>query len=163
MAEIENNPAGSAEDAMKNRFLTFRVGTGIYGIEISYVTEIVAVAAITKIPGAKNYVLGIMNLRGQIVPVIDLSIRFGGGPTQFTYKTCIINLTDGSSSLGLIADEVHEVLDISEENIRLPPKGNAETTDISNAFVSRIGHVETGAGTPEIKQILDINVIFEEN
>ena len=144
------------EDVMQGKYLTFNVGYGEYGIEINYVTEIIGVQEITPIPHTFDYVKGIINLRGTIVPIIDMRLRFGLDENEYTERTCIIVLSMGSVIIGLIVDEVQEVLDIDDESIQKPPASIGGTVQHSSQFIKAIGlHAES------VKQLLDVNVIFE--
>ena len=145
----------TSEDVMKGKYLTFKVEDGDYGIEISYITEIIGVQDITSVPNTHGYVKGIINLRGTIVPIIDMRLRFGMQEIEYTDRTCIIVLSMDNMSIGLIVDEVQEVSDISDSNMQ-PPPHNSASNIADSKFVKAIGTVETG-----IKQLLDINKVFE--
>lgn len=154
MQEIENIEL-NVEDGMHGKYLIFRAGDGSYGIEIKYVDDIIGVQAITEVPHTHTYVKGIINLRGTIVPVMDIKFRFGDSETEFTSRTCIIVLSMDNMNLGLIVDEVQEVILIDDENIQEPPKlGNQ---GIKDDYVKNIGLVGEG-----VKQLLYIHKIFEE-
>lgn len=144
----------TTEDVTRGKYLTFKVHTGEYGIEISYVTEIIGVQDITPIPHTREYVKGIINLRGTIVPVIDMRLRFGHEEIEYTERTCIIVLSMDEMSIGLIVDEVQEVANIEDSDIQPPPKikGDGER----NLFVKAIGTFGES-----VKQLLDINIVFE--
>ncbi|MDR0858082.1 MAG: chemotaxis protein CheW [Oscillospiraceae bacterium] len=149
------------DDAMRGLYLCFRVSNGEYGIEISYVTEIIEYQDITHVPNTHNYVTGIINMRGTIVPVIDMCSRFNQGSVEITDRTCIVVLTMDDVDLGLIVDEVQEVLTINDSKIQPPPKSSA-STGYSNEFIKAIGTPEPDKdGNISIKQLLDINKIFE--
>lgn len=143
-----------AEDGMSGKYLTFRVDDGDYGIEISYVTEIIEVQDITPVPHTPDFIKGITNLRGTITPIIDLRLRFGHTETEYTDRTCIIVLSMDEVSVGLIVDEVQEVADIDDTNIQPPPKSTGRAT--KNFFVKSIGTFEG-----HVKQLLDIDKVFE--
>lgn len=144
------------DDVMRGKYLTFRVGEGDYGIEISYVTEIIAMQEITPVPHTRSYVKGIINLRGTIVPVIDMSLRFAHPEIEYTDRTCIIVLSMDEMSIGLIVDEVQEVADIGDENTQPPPKISGD--GIKNFFIKAIGSFDEN-----VIQLLDINVVFESD
>jgi purine-binding chemotaxis protein CheW len=127
---------------------------GDYGIEINYVTEIIEVQDITPVPNTRAYVKGITNLRGTIVPVIDMRLRFGYEEIEYTDRTCIIVLSMDGSDIGIIVDEVQEVLAIEEENIQPPPKIGGDA--VSKTFIKAIG-----ISGEEVRQLIDINRIFE--
>ncbi|SHJ31414.1 chemotaxis protein CheW [Parasporobacterium paucivorans] len=145
----------TSEDTQKNRFLTFLVGNEGYGIEIQYITEIINVLAITKIPELPEYVKGIINLRGKIVPVMDVRLRFGKTAREYDDRTCIIVMNMGDLIIGLIVDSVSEVLTIPEEDISDPPQVGAR----GSVFIRKIGKSPGG-----MKLLLDCNrLLMEEN
>ena len=145
---------GTTEDVMEGKYLTFLVGEVGYGIEISYVVEIISVQDITLVPHTHAYVKGIINLRGTVVPVIDMGMRFGGSEVEYTDQTCIIVLSMDDMSVGILVDGVQDVTDIEDENIQDPPTttGNA----IKNHFIKAVG-VSGG----EVKQLIDVFTVFE--
>jgi purine-binding chemotaxis protein CheW len=122
--------------ALKGRFLTFLMGKEIYGIGIRYVTEIVGIQPITEMPEMPDYQKGIMNLRGQITPVMDVRLRFGMDQREYDDRTCVIVIELTGVSVGLIVDSVSEVLTLSEENIAEVPRCG---TKLSNGYVKSIG------------------------
>ena len=125
------------EDVMRGKYLTFLVGDVGYSIEISYVVEIISVQEITLVPHTHAYVKGIINLRGTVIPVIDMSMRFGQGEVIYTEKTCIIVLSLEDMSVGILVDGVQDVSDIDDESIQDPPKitGNS----MKNFFIKAVG------------------------
>lgn len=118
-----------AEDTQEGRFLTFFVDGETYGIEIQCVTEIIGLQAITRVPEVPSYVKGIINLRGKIVPVIDVRMKFGKEPKEYDVRTCVIVIDINDIAAGLIVDQVDEVLNLDDDNIADPPglKGGVET------------------------------------
>ena len=142
------------EDIMEGKYLTFLVGEVGYGIEISYVVEIISVQDITLVPHTHAYVKGIINLRGNVVPVIDMGMRFGGEQVIYTDKTCIIVLSMDDMSVGILVDGVQDVTDIGDENIQDPPTTTGNT--IKNNFIKAVG---ISAG--EVKQLIDVYTVFE--
>jgi len=142
------------EDVMRGKYLTFLVGDVGYGIEISYVVEIISVQEITLVPHTHSYVKGIINLRGTVVPVIDMGMRFGNGEVIYTEKTCIIVLSMDDMSVGILVDGVQDVSNIDDDSIQEPPKttGNA----MSNHFIKAVG---ISAG--DVKQLIDVYTVFE--
>jgi len=140
-------------DGMEGKHLTFRVEQGRYGIGIGYVTEIIGLQDITPVPHTHPYVKGIVNLRGTIVPVVDMRLRFGLPESAYTDRTCIVVLSKDDMSIGLVVDEVLEVAAIGEESTKPPPQHGGTR---KNHFVKGIGVTADG-----VKQLLDINRIFE--
>lgn len=121
----------AAKGANENKFLSFCLGSEHYGVEILRVREIIGLLAITPLPQTPGYVKGVMNLRGRIIPVIDLRLRFGLPSTEATKETCIVVLEtseqDGSQTvMGAIVDSVREVQDIAPAAIEPPPEFGCE-------------------------------------
>jgi len=143
-----------AEDVMQGKYLTFLVGDIGYGIEISYVVEIISVQEITLVPHTHAYVKGIINLRGTVVPVIDMGMRFGQGEIAYTDKTCIIVLSMDDMSVGILVDGVQDVSSIDDENIQDPPATTGSM--VKNHFIKAVG-VSQG----EVKQLIDVYTVFE--
>jgi purine-binding chemotaxis protein CheW len=108
----------------------FRIGRETFGLPISQVHEIVRPPEVTNVPHAPEYVEGVMNLRGRIVPVIDLRKRFGGGSEETSRKTRVLVVNVDSRAVGLLVDSASEVLRISEAQIEPPP--NVFTDDATN-------------------------------
>ena len=142
------------EDVMRGKYLTFCVGDVDYGIEISYVVEIISVQEITLVPHTHSYVKGIINLRGTVVPVIDMGMRFGQGEVVYTEKTCIIVLSMDDMSVGILVDGVQDVSNIDDENIQDPPQTTSSAS--KSHFIKAVG---LSAG--EIKQLIDVYTVFE--
>ena len=112
------------EDTQKGKFLTFSLGEEFYGIDIMYVTEIVGIQPITVVPELPEYVKGIINLRGKIIPVMDARLKFKKEPELYNDRTCIIVIDIKELSIGIIVDAVSEVLTITDDNIVPPPNLN---------------------------------------
>jgi purine-binding chemotaxis protein CheW len=147
--DILNNQTETitADDTQKDRFLTFLIGEVTYGIDISFVTEIVGLQPITMLPGLPVYLKGIINLRGRIIPVMDVRLRFKQAPQDYNDRTCIIIVNSGGLNLGLIVDAVAEVVTIPESNRVAPPSLQGET---ANPYIKAIGKVDD-----QVKLLLD--------
>ena len=143
-----------------NKYLIFNLGKEIYGIPILKVKNIEREMDITPVPSTPNYVKGITNLRGKIIPVMDLKEKFGIGMSEVTNRTCIIIVdirTDsGTQTNGLMVDEVSEVLDMTEGQIEPVPKyGNMS---IDQEFMTGIGKVKDNVIILlDIQKILDFS------
>lgn len=124
VAEVINNTTELEEDTLKGRYLTFLLGNESYGIEVRYVTEIIGLQAITEIPELPEYVRGIINLRGKIIPVMDVRLRFKKEPKDYNDRACVIVVDINDISIGLIVDTVSEVITILEDDIVEPPEMN---------------------------------------
>ena len=105
------------EDEAENLFLTFQIGTETFAIAIDYVGEIVRLQPIIPVPQQADYWKGVMNLRGDILPVIDLKQRLYGRETQTAARTCIVVVRLGAERTGFLVDNVTEVVDIPEADI----------------------------------------------
>lgn len=123
MAEeiIEEQFEEAEEDSQKGMFMTFQTGKEYFGINISYVEQIIAMQPITAVPEVEDYIKGLINLRGKIIPVIDVRIRFKMDPIEYTDRTCIIVIDVKSTVVGLIVEKIANVDTISDENIVPPP------------------------------------------
>ena len=134
------------EDTQKGKFLTFILGSETYGIEIRYVTEIIGIQPVTEVPELPGYIRGIINLRGKIIPVMDVRLRFKKASRDYNDRTCVIVIDVNEISIGLIVDGVSEVLSIPDEEIVAPPDINSG----GNRFIKGIGKVGN-----EVKLLLD--------
>lgn len=155
MANIVENNLEVEEDTQKNRFLTFSLDKEGYGIDIKYVIEIIGIQAITEIPELPEYVRGIINLRGKIIPVLDVRLKFKMEPKEYNDRTCVIVVDINDVSIGLIVDSVAEVITISEENMVEPPQMNK---GFNNRYIKKIGKIEN-----EVKLLLDCEKLLTEN
>jgi len=135
------------EDTQKGRFLIFSIANESYGIEIQYVTEIIGIQTITEIPELPEYVKGIINLRGKIIPVMDVRLRFKKEPKNYNDRTCIIVIDIKGLSIGLVVDAVSEVITIPEQDIVAFPQINK---DFKNRYIKNIGRVGN-----EVELLLD--------
>ncbi len=109
------------DDAQRGKFMTFQTGKEFFGISISYVNEIIAMQPIAAIPEVDDYIKGLINLRGKIIPVIDVRTRFKMEPSEYTDRNCIIVLDVKSTLFVLIEDIIAEVDTIAEDSIVPPP------------------------------------------
>lgn len=141
------------EDTQRGKYMTFQLGKEIYGIEISYVNEIIGMQKITEVPETEDYMIGLINLRGKIIPVIDVRIRFQQKPLPYNDRTCIIVINVNSDTVGLIVDSIKEVTAICEEEIIPPPKTGSDVK--VNRFV--YGITQTGN---EVKLLLNPEILI---
>lgn len=143
--------------AQAGKYLTFALGKEEFGIEILKVREIIGYMMITVVPQMPQYVKGVINLRGQVIPVIDLRCRFGMETKERTDQTCIIVVDIHQSgrpfNAGLVVDRVQEVLNIKEGDIDDAPQFG---TDVNTDFLLGIG--KTGS---LIRLLLDIDRVLE--
>ncbi len=117
------------EDSPKGMFMTFQVGKELFGISISYVNEIIAMQSIAAIPEVDDYIKGLINLRGKIIPVIDVRARFKMEPQEYTDRNCIIVIDVKSTVIGLIVEKIAEVDSILEDDIMPPPALSHKNTE----------------------------------
>lgn len=128
--------------AKGGKYLTFQLKNETYGIEILKVQEIIEMMTVTRVPRAPEFVRGVINLRGRVIPVVDLRRKFGLPPEEYTERTCIIVVHIAAAAqtitMGLIVDEVAEVLQIDEEQVEAPP---AFGSQIDTNFMLGMGKV----------------------
>jgi purine-binding chemotaxis protein CheW len=144
------------EDTQEGRYLTFSLGKESYGIEIRYVTEIIGIQPITEIPDLPEYVKGIINLRGKIIPVMDIRLRFKKEPKDYNDRTCVIVVDIRDVSIGLIVDSVSEVITIPQQDIVEPPQMNNK--GYQNRYIKNIG--KFGG---EVKLLLDCEMLLDDS
>lgn len=142
------------EDTQKGKFLTFILGSESYGIEIKHVTEIIGIQPVTAVPELPNYVRGIINLRGKIIPVMDVRLRFKKPFTEYNDRTCVIVVDIRDISIGLIVDSVSEVTVIPDGDIVPPPEVGK---GLSNKYIKGIGKVGS-----DVKLLLDCHKLLNE-
>jgi purine-binding chemotaxis protein CheW len=144
------------EDTQKDKYLTFQLGQEVYGIDIGSVTEIIGFQKITPVPDMPEYIRGVINLRGQVIPVIDVRLRFRMETREYRERTCIIVVRIANISVGLIVDMVNEVADIPEDHISPPPR-------VASGKTSRYIRGMGKAGD-DVKILLDINkLLYDED
>jgi purine-binding chemotaxis protein CheW len=138
----------TAANSEVNQFLTFVMENEQYAFRVSHVREVLTVPKLTKIPRMPDYMKGVVNIRGSVIPIIDLKKKFGMGDTQLTTDTAIIVVeicmeNEGSESeilhLGIFADSVKKVIAIQESEIEPPPKIGSK---VKATFIEGMGHSE---------------------
>ncbi len=137
--------------ALGGKYLTFLLNGEEYGIEILKVREIIGIMDITKVPQTPGFVEGVINLRGKVIPVIDLRTKFGLPRAEYNDQTCII-VVDIGMPMGIIVDTVQEVHDIPDANIEPAPSLGGS---IDTSFILGMGKVGE-----EVKILLDINKVL---
>lgn len=129
---VQTAPAAEHDD-LEDRFLLFRISDALYGLSLSVVLEIINLQNVTYLPCVAPYVKGIINLRGKVVPVVDLRLKLGLPEREHDDMTCIIILSLHDMHIGLIVDSVSEVLTLSQEQLCSPPSlGCAENRYLSS-------------------------------
>lgn len=143
------------EDTQKSRYLTFSIGKETYGVEIKYVIEIIGIQTITEIPELPEYIKGIINLRGKIIPVMDVRLRFKKESIEYNDRTCVIIVDINDTSIGLIVDKVAEVIIIPDQDIVEPPQMNKGN---KNRYIKNMGKVGD-----DVKLLLDCEKLLTED
>lgn len=142
-------------DEMKGKYLTFWTDEQLFGVPIADVVQIIGIQEITPIPDSPAYAKGVINLRGSIIPVIDVRVRFSKEETQYSERTCIIVTKIEESYIGFIVDSVDEVTTIGDDNISPPPRISKDRT---NAYLTGIGKVEN-----KVVLLLDTSRILNDS
>lgn len=152
---VDDDDWGDEEDTQKNKYLTFHMNGESFAIAIAHVMQIIGgIQPITSVPDRADYEKGVINLRGKVVPVIDVRLRFALPEASYTDRTCIVVLNVEEKTAGLIVDEVAEVMDIPEESISAPPdSGNRQ----KNRFILGMGLIGE-----QVKIILDVNKLLSD-
>ena len=130
------------DDAQKCKYMTFKSGNEYFGLKIQYVNEIIQIPSITAIPRTEDYIKGLINLRGKIIPVIDVRLRFKQEAFTYDDRTCIIVVIVNNTTVGLIVEQIADVIEIREESILPPPKvGRADKADHKFVYgIARVGN-----------------------
>jgi purine-binding chemotaxis protein CheW len=143
----------------EGKYLTFALGPEEYGLEILKVREIIGYMDITAVPRVPDHVRGVINLRGQVIPVIDLRAKFGMETTERTEQTCIIvvetTLNGRKHSTGIVVDQVQEVLDISFDQIEDAPQFGSS---VDTEFILGMGKIKDS-----VKILLDIDKVLTDS
>ncbi len=143
---------------LAGKYLTFRLEDEDYGLEIIKVQEIIGMQAITGIPRTPDFVKGVINLRGKVIPVIDLRLKFSMAEAEISRKTCIIvvqvHRDETRIIMGIIVDEVSEVLNIGSDAIEPAP---AFGSQVETAFILGMAKTESA-----LKILLDIDKILSD-
>jgi len=141
--------------AKEGKYLTFALGKEDYGLEILKVREIIGMMEVTAVPQVPEYVKGVINLRGKVIPVISLRRKFGMEEVKDTEATCIVVVNLDDILIGVIIDQVREVLDIHQANIEPAPNFGAS---VSTEFILGMGKIGE-----EVKILLNIEKILSDD
>jgi len=125
------------QDQRRSRFLTFVLGQEVYGLDIGFVREIIGLQEITEIPSAPAWIQGVINLRGKVIPIMDVRARFGMPRRAYDNRTCIIVIKVADWWVGLVVDRVSDVQDIPTTQIEPPPR--VVTSNGSALFIEGLG------------------------
>lgn len=154
MKENLSRSLEDSEDTQKGKYLTFVIQNETYGIGIQYVTEIIGMHKITEVPDLPEFLKGIINLRGNVIPVLDVRLRFRKAPMEYNDRTCIVVVDINGISMGLIVDTVSEVISIEEADVVPPPE---TMMGVSNRYIKGIGK----SGN-DVKLLLDCRRLLKD-
>ena len=138
------------------QYLTFKLEDEVFALDISKVREVLDFTTVTKVPRTPDFMRGVINLRGSVVPVVDMRLKFGMEATEKTVNTCIIiteiSLDGETTVLGALADSVQEVIDLEPDQIEPPPRIG---TRLKTEFIKGMGKRDD-----RFLMILDIDTVF---
>lgn len=140
------------DDDQKGMYLTFELDNEYYGLWIGYVTEIIGILPFTEVPELPAYVRGIFNLRGRIIPLMDMRLRFQKEFVDYDERSCVIVIDVLENTVGLIVDSVSEVISFEEQDIIEQPM---LSSGVSNQFIKSIGKMAN-----EVKLLLDCDKLL---
>ncbi len=149
MEAVAEKKGASRDDG---QFLTFVLSEEEYGVEILKVREIMGIMEITPVPQTPDYMKGVINLRGSVIPIVDLRLKFAMPEVEHTKETCIIVAEVGATQVGVIVDSVSEVMDIKGEDIEEAPNFGQE---IDTNFIMGLGKTKK-----KIVILLDIEKVL---
>lgn len=155
-AEQTMDQAVKAMADREGKYLTFTLDNEEYGIGILKIKEIIGMMPITTVPQTPDFIKGVINLRGKVIPVVDLRLKFGMGAFDYTERTCIVvvEMTNQSETIliGIVVDSVSEVLNIPEKDIEDTPTFGAK---LNTRYILGMAKMEGG-----VKILLDINKVL---
>ena len=131
MSDKKSQATATAEE-----FLSFTLGDEHYGVDILKVQEIRGYDSVTRLPDAPDYIKGVINLRGTIVPIFDLRARFGDGVTSPTKNHVVVVMSVGDKWVGILVDAVSDILTVSKDDIHNVPEGNSTDTELLSGIVT---------------------------
>ena len=143
------------EDTQKDKYLTFHLNGEDYGIEIRFVTEIIGIQNITKVPDMPSFLKGVINLRGKVIPVMDVRLRFGMPEQEYGERTCIIVVNIDETAIGLVVDKVQEVVDIPENLVEPAPEMRRGK---SSRYLQGMGKIDD-----EVKILLNVEQLLYDD
>lgn len=144
------------EDTQADKYLIFRTGEEQFGIPIQHVTEIVELQKITRVPEMPDFIRGVMNLRGLVIPLIDVRLRFNIAEKEYDDRTCIVIIRVKEKHVGLIVDRVSEILEIHQDHVSAPPQFKRD--GVRNRYIQGLGKVGD-----EVKILLNVEEILHED
>jgi purine-binding chemotaxis protein CheW len=150
-AALGNAPASTSQMAQGGEYLTFRLGAEEYGIDILRVQEIRSYEQPTRIANAPSFIKGVVNLRGVIVPIIDLRLKLGCEQAEYNDFTVVVVLNVRGRVVGAVVDSVSDVLELGRDNIKPAPELNSS---VDASYITGIGTIKTGSGDSESERML---------
>lgn len=135
-ADLQFQDAAADASLRSQKYLTFVLDKEEYGLEIMRVKEIIGLMEITPVPRMPDFVRGVINLRGRVIPVVDLRLKFGMKRTEDTQETCVIVVDLNDTLMGVVVDRVSEVLDVPEADIEEAPSFGV---DLDTSFILGMG------------------------
>lgn len=151
---MEENRIESSDSEKIVQYIVVRIGNENYGVNINYVDNIVRMQGITRVPKTQVYYVGVINLRGEIIPVMSLRLKLGLESDQFTNKTRMIIIKIENAKVAIIVDEVREVVSLEESKIE---KAAYDMNDDRTNYISAIGK-----NNGELISLLDVNAVVIE-
>ncbi len=149
--DAASEPNGEANESRSLQLIAFSIGEQVYGVEITTVREIRAWGGATPLPNTREYVRGVINLRGTIVPIFDLRARFGDGKTDPTKNHVVVVLSVGDKWVGLLVDAVSDILTVSKDEIHNVPESHSNDTDLLTGIVT---HESRMVGLIDLHQVV---------
>jgi purine-binding chemotaxis protein CheW len=140
ISQAYNADTDSADGTDRCKYLTFILGSESFGLDIHYVREIIGMQKITPVPDVPDWVKGVINLRGKVIPVMDVRARFRMSSRAYDDRTCIIVIHVGEWLVGLVVDTVSEVLDIPAADVEPPPAAFGKSQDHFIAGMGKVGN-----------------------
>jgi purine-binding chemotaxis protein CheW len=153
MSDQANGAVSEGTRSLAGKYLTFVLAEEEYGLEILKVREIIGMMNVTAVPRTPDYIKGVINLRGKVIPVVNLRTKFGLGETEQTEETCIIVVYVGEVEMGIVVDRVSEVLDIVEAEIEDAPSFG---TQVDTDFI-----LGMGKANDRVTILLDISKVLQ--
>lgn len=153
--DVQFHGTRSSAGSRSQKYLTFVLNREEYGLEIMRVKEIIGLMEITPVPRMPEFVRGVINLRGRVIPVVDLRLKFGMEHTEDTQETCIIVVDLNDTLMGVVVDRVSEVLDVAQTDIEEPPSFGI---DLDTSFILGMGKAKS-----KVVILLDIRKVLTDN
>jgi purine-binding chemotaxis protein CheW len=152
MRNLTTPTVSTRKDGLGGKFLTFFLAGEEYGLEILKVQEIIGMMSITAVPRTPSFIRGVINLRGKVIPIVDLRLKFGMEAAAQTEETCIIVVRAQGIEMGLVVDKVSEVSDIATDDIDDVPSFGA---DVNTDYLLGIAKADS-----RVKLLLDIDKVL---